>query len=392
MPVTMTKRAMTTRAIEGWVETEFEPVLDAFTANFDERGEIGAAVSVYADGRPVVDLWGGVADPHTGRAWVAETIVPVFSSTKGVTAVCVNHAIERDLLDPDARVAQYWPEFAANGKDGITVRQLVSHQAGLPLVEGAFTIDEVLAWDPMVAQLAAQHPIWEPGTNHGYHMRTFGWLVGEVMRRATGRTVGAYLREEVAAPLGIDFFIGLPEELESRVAPVVPPDSDMRAALEPLRDKLLLARVFDNPGGLFNYDEMWNSRAMHAAELPSSNGIGDARALARLYASCIGGGVDGVRTLEPETVRAATEEQVRGPDAVIMVESAYGLGFMLGSSFGAANRPSVFGHAGAGGSLSFADPDSGLAFGYVMNHLRFDPTGDLRSESLVRAAYASLPR
>jgi CubicO group peptidase (beta-lactamase class C family) len=383
-------RMTTTSAIDGWVETDFEAVLDAFATNFDERGEIGAAVSVYRDGVPVVDLWGGTADPRTGRAWAADTIVPLFSSTKGVTAICVNHAIERGLVDPNARVAQYWPEFATNGKDAITVRQLLSHQAGLPLVEGSFSLDEVLGWDPMVVQLAAQAPIWEPGTKHGYHMRTFGWLVGEVLRRATGRTVGAYLREEIVAPLGIDFFIGLPETLEPRVAQLVPPDTDMRDALDPLRDKLLLARVFDNPSGLFNYDDMWNTRAVHAAEMPSSNGIGDARALARLYASCIGEGIDGVRILRPETVRAATEQQVRGPDAVIMVETAFGLGFMLGSSFGAANRATAFGHAGAGGSLSFADPDSGLAFGYVMNHLRFDPTGDPRSESLVRAAYASL--
>jgi CubicO group peptidase (beta-lactamase class C family) len=379
-----------TAAVDGWAEAAFEPVLDAFAANFDERGEVGAAVCVYLDGRPVVDLWGGFADVRTGRKWAADTIVPVFSSSKGVTAVCVNVAIERGLVDPNACVADYWPEFAGRGKGAITVRQAMSHQAGLPLVEGTFTLDEVLAWDPMVEQLARQDPIWQPGTQHGYHMRTFGWLVGEILRRATGRSVGAFLRDEIAAPLGIDFYIGLPEALEPRVARIVPPDADMRAALEPFREKLLLARVFDNPSGLFNYDDMWNTRAIHAAELPSSNGIGDARALARLYASCIGDGVDGVRTLQPASVAAATTEQVRGTDAVIMIETAYGLGFMLGTCFGAANPPSVFGHAGAGGSLSFADPETGLALGYVMNHMRFDPAGDPRSESLVRAAYASL--
>jgi CubicO group peptidase (beta-lactamase class C family) len=383
---------MRINAIEGFVATEFEPVLDAFEANFDERGEVGAAVSVYLDGEPVVDLWGGVADPTTGREWTADTIVPVFSSTKGVTAVCVNLLVERGRLDPDARVASYWPEFAAAGKDAVTVRQLLSHQAGLPLVEGEFTLDDVLGWEAMVAQLAAQPPLWEPGTQHGYHMRTYGWLAGELIRRVTGQTAGAFLRDAVAAPIGIDFWIGLPEALEPRVARLVPPASDMRAALEPLRDRLLLARVFDNPSGLFNYDEMWNTRALHAAELPSSNGIGDARALARLYASCIGDGVDGVRTLADATIQAATTEQVRGPDAVIMVESAFGLGFMLGSSFGAANPASVFGHAGAGGSLSFADPATGVAFGYVMNDLRFDPAGDPRSESLVRAVYAAVAR
>jgi CubicO group peptidase (beta-lactamase class C family) len=377
-------------AVGGWVETEFEPVLDAFAANFDERGEIGAAVCVYRDGRPVVDLWGGVADPTTGRAWGDDSIVGVFSSTKGVTAVCANLLMEQGLLDPDAAVASYWPEFAAKGKGAITVRQVMSHQAGLPFVEGVFTLDEVLAWDPIVEQLARQEPIWPPGTKHGYHMRTYGWLVGELIRRATGTTAGRFLRREVADPLGIDFWIGLPEELEPRVAPVVPPRTDMRAALAPLRDRLLLARVFDNPSGLFNYDDMWNTRALHAAELPSSNGIGSARALARLYASLVGDGVDGVRTLQPATVEAATVEQVRGPDAVIIEETAFGLGFMLGSSFGAANPDSAFGHAGAGGSLSFADPSAGVAFGYVMNDLRFDSGGDPRSESLVRATYAAL--
>jgi CubicO group peptidase (beta-lactamase class C family) len=375
--------------IGGWVETEFEAVLDAFTANFDERGEVGAAVCVYRDGRPVVDLWGGVADVATGRVWVEDSIVGVFSSTKGVTAVCANLLMERGELDPDATVATYWPEFAANGKDAITVRQVMSHQAGLPLVEGVFTLDEVLAWDPIVEQLARQEPIWPPGTKHGYHMRTYGWLVGELIRRVTGTTAGRFLRREVADPLGIDFWIGLPEELEPRVAPLVPPRTDMRAALAPLRDRLLLARVFDNPSGLFNYDGMWNTRALHAAELPSSNGIGSARALARLYASLVGDGVDGVRTLQPATVTAATVEQVRGPDAVIIEETAFGLGFMLGSSFGAANPETAFGHAGAGGSLSFADPSTGIAFGYVMNDLRFDPGGDPRSESLVRATYVA---
>jgi CubicO group peptidase (beta-lactamase class C family) len=376
--------------ISGWVETEFEPVLDAFAANFDERGEVGGAVCVYRDGRPVVDLWGGVADPANGRAWAEDTIVGVFSSTKGVTAVCANLLIERGQLDPDAKVASYWPEFAANGKGVITVRQVMGHQAGLPLVEGVFTLDEVLAWDPIVEELAQQEPIWEPGTKHGYHMRTYGWLVGELIRRITGTTAGRFLRREIAEPLGLDFWIGLPEDLEPRVATLVLPRSDMRAALAPLRDRLLLARVFDNPSGLFNYDGMWNTRALRAAELPSSNGIGSARALARLYASLIGDGVDGVRTLQPATVAVATVEQVRGPDAVIIEETAFGLGFMLGSSFGAANPETVFGHAGAGGSLSFADPRTGVAFGYVMNDLRFDPGGDPRSESLVRATYAAL--
>ena len=370
---------------EGW-----GAVHDAFVANFEERGEVGAAVAVHVDGRKVVDLWGGIADPASGRPWAEDTIVPTFSSTKGVTAIGANLAIERGLLDPDATVASYWPEFAAAGKERITVRQVLSHQAGLPLVEADLTLDEVLAWDPVVTALAAQAPLWEPGTQHGYHMRTYGWLVGELLRRTTGRSPGTFLREEVTEPLGVAFWVGLPEAEERRVAAVLPPTSSLREVLSAFGDALLLARVFANPGGHFDYDDMWNARELHACELPSSNGIGDARGLSRLYASCIGDGVDGCRTLRPATVAAATVEQVRGPDAVIMAESCFGLGFMLGKSFGPANPRSCFGHAGAGGSLAFADPESGLAFGYVMNDLRFDATGDPRSETLVRAARAAV--
>jgi CubicO group peptidase (beta-lactamase class C family) len=377
-------------AIEGEVTAGFEGVRAAFAANFRDRGEVGAAVAVYLHGEKVVDLWGGVADPGSGRPWTEDTIVGVFSSTKGVTAIGVNLAIERGLLDPAAPVASYWPEFAANGKDRITVAQVMSHQAGLPLVEGDFTLDEALSWTPIVEALAAMAPIWEPGTQHGYHMRTYGWLAGELLRRVTGApTPGTYLRDEVTGPAGADFWVGLPEAEERRVARLIPPRTSLRKALGSFGDSLLLARVFANPGGHFDYDDMWNTRRLHAAELPSSNGIGDARGLARLYAGCIGD-VDGHRTLRPATVERATVEQACGPDAVIMAETCFGIGFMLGKSFGPANPSTCFGHAGAGGSLAWADPASGLAFGYVMNDLRFDTTGDPRSETLVRATRTAI--
>ncbi|MHB8464758.1 MAG: serine hydrolase domain-containing protein [Acidimicrobiales bacterium] len=378
--------------VDGIADPGWGGVADAFVANFDEHGEVGAAVCVYRNGHKVVDLWGGTADVTSGRPWTEETIVLVFSSTKGVTAVGANLAIERGLLDPDAMVASYWPEFAAAGKGAITVRQVLSHQAGLPYVDGAFTLDEVLSWTPIVDALARQAPAWEPGTAHGYHMRTYGWLVGELLRRTSGRSPGTFLRDEVTGPLDVDFWVGLPEEEEPRVARLVPPSSSLKEVLAPLGDSLLLARVFSNPGGHFDYDDMWNTRKLRACELPSSNGIGDARGLAKLYASCIGDGVDGRRSLSPATVEAATTEHVRGTDRVIMIESCFGLGFMLGESFGAANPSTSFGHAGAGGSLAFADPASGLAFGYVMNDLRFDPKGDPRSEGLVRAAVAAARR
>jgi CubicO group peptidase (beta-lactamase class C family) len=375
--------------IGGWVDYEFEPVLDAFAANFDAHDEVGAAVCVYVDGRPVVDLWGGLADATTGREWEPDTVTLVYSSTKGVTSVCANRLIEQGRLDPDATVAHYWPEFAANGKEAITVRQALSHQAGLPYVIGDFTLDEALAWDPIVTAIAMQAPIWPPGTQHGYHMRTFGWIVGEIIRRIEGRTVGAFWRDEIANELGLDFWIGLPDEIEPRVARLVPPKRDLGELLQKFGADLLLTEVFASPGGLFGYNEMWNTRALHACELPSSNGIGDARSLARMYASCIGT-IDGVRTLREATVAAATVEQACGEDAVLMHKSCFGLGFMLGNAFGAANPHSAFGHAGAGGSLAFADPAAGVGFGYVMNDLRFEATGDPRSEGLVRAVYQSL--
>jgi CubicO group peptidase (beta-lactamase class C family) len=222
-------------------------------------------------------------------------------------------------------------------------------------------------------------------------MRTFGWLVGELVRRADPqhRTLGRWFRDEIADPLALDFWIGLPESLEPRVARLVPPKADLRAALQAFGDDLLLTRVFSNPGGHFNYDDMWNTRALHAAELPSSNGIGDARSLARMYAAVIGE-VDGTRVLQEDTLKAATVERACGTDEVLMIDTCFGLGFMLGPSFGKANPPHAVGHAGAGGSLAFADPDRNLAFGYVMNDLRFDPKGDPRSESLVQAVYACL--
>jgi CubicO group peptidase (beta-lactamase class C family) len=373
--------------VEGTCEPGFDAVRDAFVRNFAEYREVGAACCVYVDGRPVVDIWGGVADAATGRGWADDTIVLVFSSTKGVIATAANLLVERGELDLDAPVAEYWPEFAAAGKERVLVRAVLSHQAGLPVVDGEFTLDDVLAWQPVVDALAAQAPRWEPGSAHGYHMRTYGWLVGEIVRRVTGRTIGPFVAEELAAPLELDFWIGLPEGQEQRCATIVPAGS--ADLVELLPEGTLLREAIPNPGGLFAYDERWNTRPFHAAELPSSNGIGDARSLARLYSSLIGE-VDGVRLLAPGTVKAAATPQARGIDAVLMVETAYGLGFMLPPSLDERAGPGAFGHPGAGGSLACADPDAGFAFAYVMNQLRFDPVRYPRSANLVRAVYESI--
>jgi CubicO group peptidase (beta-lactamase class C family) len=377
--------------IAGTVAPGYETVREAFAANFETGGEVGAAVAAYRDGRPVVDLWAGEADASEHRPWAGGTIVGIFSSTKGLAAIATHVCVQRGLLDVDAPVAHYWPEFAAAGKEAVPVRWLLSHQVGLPFVEGDFTLDEVLAWEPVVRALAAQAPVWEPGTRHGYHMRSYGWLVGEVVRRASGApTFGTFFRTEIAEPLGLSTWIGLPASEQGRCARLVPPPGIIGEALaDPALDPLV-ATVMTGPSDLFQTYESFNRADVRAAEMPSSNGISDARSMARVYAACIGE-VDGRRLLSAATVDAATVVQASGPDRIIGMDVDYALGFTSGPMLPSACGPRAFGHGGAGGSMAFADPDTGLAFGYVMNRMRFDPD-DRRAEDLATAAYAAATR
>ena len=382
--------------IRGRVEPGFEPVRDAFAANFAEHGEVGAAVCVLRDGAPVVDLWGGLADAHTGRAWQRDTMAIVFSTTKGITAACIARLVERGLVELDAPIARYWPEFAANGKEAVSVRDVMTHQAGLAEVEGTFTLEQAAAGAPIAAALARQKPQWPPRSRHGYHARSYGWILGELVRRITGRRFGAVLAEEIAAPLGLerDLYVGLPEDQDARVARTIPsPEPKSEAALE-LRLKFMgpdtpLGRVLSGPSGLFDYGEMWNTRLLRGAELPSSNGIATARALARVYGALVGP-VDGVRLLAPSTVEHFRKLQVDGPDAVLMLPTRFATGFALPPMLGPDCPPACFGHPGAGGSLAFADPEQRIGFGYAMNQLHFGMTQDPRAAGLVRALYASL--
>ncbi len=381
--------------VGGLVAPGFEPVQEAFTANFD-HGDVGAACCIYANGVPVVDLVGGLADPDTERAWTPETIALVFSTTKGATAICANRLIERGALDPDAPVAVFWPEFAQNGKDGVLVRHVLSHSAGLPVVEGAFTLDQALAWDPVVEQLARQATRWEPGTAVGYHLRTYGWLVGELVRRITGTTIGAFFAEEVATPLGLDFWIGLPAALEPRVArnlaPPSPTDPELRALMDAvMAPGTLMGDALTGPSELFHYDDMWNTRALHACELPSSNGIGSAHAVARMYAATVGT-VDGTRLLSDASVERATQMQSDGTDVVLGSPTRYGLGFSISPTVNLSAGPHAFGHSGAGGSLGFADPEHGIGFGYVMNRMKLGLNLDRRPANLVAAVYECVSR
>ncbi|GAB2990168.1 serine hydrolase domain-containing protein [Streptomyces pseudoechinosporeus] len=386
--------------IDGEVEAGFEPVREAFTANFARHGDIGAAVCVYRDGRPVVDLWGGIADPDTDRPWARDTLQLVYSATKGATATAAHLLAERGALDLDAPVAEYWPEFAANGKAEIPVRWLLSHQASLVALDQPVPLAEALTWQPMVAALAAQRPLWTPGTAHGYHGRTWGWLVGEVIRRVSGRTPGRFFADEIGGPLGLDFFIGLPASERHRVSRMayqqpevdfttVPPESipeELREMVAAWRDPNSFSnRAFQvtDPAEID-----FNSPEVQAAELPASNGIGTARGLARMYAALIGE-VDGVRLLTPETLASATKEQASGTDQVMVMPSRFSSGYMLPTETNPMTGPNSFGHTGRGGSLAFADPEHGIAFGYAMNHI-IGGLDDVRATSLVDAVRRSL--
>ncbi|SHF63047.1 serine hydrolase domain-containing protein [Streptoalloteichus hindustanus] len=379
--------------IQGEIARGFEPVRDAFAENFAREQEIGAAVTVYQHGRPVVDLWAGQADADTGRAWTSDTLQFVFSATKGVTAICALVLAQRGALDLDAPVADYWPEFAAEGKGRIPVRWLLTHQAGLPVLDERVPLAEALRWDPVVEALAAQRPVWEPGTAHGYHALTYGWLVGEVVRRITGRSLGSFLREEIAAPLDLDFWIGLPAAEHHRVSRAISWEmEDLKASVdapEVMFDPTSLAmRTHHVTEPQFDHRDprVW------AAEMPSVNGLGTAHSLARLYAALVSE-VDGVRVLDERTVAEASTVHTSGVERIHGFDIRYGLGFLLPPENGQPSPlvgPRSFGHPGYGGSLGFADPEHGLGFGFVANHLGAPQLVDPRSLRLARAVYACL--
>jgi CubicO group peptidase (beta-lactamase class C family) len=383
--------------IKGTVDDGFGKVADAFQQNFAEHGELGAAFALYVDGVPRVDIWAGVADATTGRAWDNDTLQLVFSTTKGAAAICVARLVEAGKISYDEPVAIYWPEFGAAGKDAITVAEMMSHRAAVPYVDAMLPLDEILAITPVVEALAAQAPVWELGTAHGYHALTFGWLAGELVRRVDGRTLGRYFAEEVAAPLGLDFWIGLPESEEPRVSRI--------EAMAPPSDPAVLAMMmeFMGPGtigfkalfmngvlmGLDPTNNPFNTRAVHATEMPAANGITNARSLARMYAATVGE-VDGVRVLGGATMRAASAEAVSGPDKALIVPTRFGYGFMLHNEILQLLSDGCFGHAGVGGSLGYADPAAKVGYGYVMNQMGGDIAGDPRTIGLNDAVRACL--
>jgi len=391
-------------AVDGHVDAGFERVRDELVRNFEERGEVGAAYALHVEGRKVVDIWGGIADDRTGRPYLADTLQLVFSTTKGATAACANLLAQQGRLDVDEPVAAYWPEFARAGKERIPVRWLLCHKAGLPTIDRRLTFDEALAWEPVIEALEAQAPLWEPGTAHGYHAYTFGHLVGEVVRRIDGRSLGTFFREEIAEPLGLEFWIGLPEDQEHRVAPLhgalldEPADPAAAAVFRSfLGPATLLGRAL-SLNGAFTGRDYANTSAFRAAEIPAANGVTNARSLSRFYAGLVGAVDDGPG--EPLLTRAqldrARERQTVGPDRVLSfpglfeVASTIGLGFWTSSPFAPFGGAGAFGHAGAGGSVGFADPEHLVAGGYVMNRMLPGLTGDPRSRALIGASYESV--
>jgi CubicO group peptidase (beta-lactamase class C family) len=381
-------------SVRGTVVDGWEPVRAAFEVNHASGSEVGSAVSVYHRGQKVVDLWGGSFDVAGNRPYDEDTLQLVFSTTKGITAIAVAICVQRGLLDYDALVADYWPEFAAAGKERVTIAQLLSHQAGLVALDAPLNLEDALDWDGMVARLAAQAPLWEPGTGHGYHAVTYGWLAGELVRRVDPkrRSLGAFVADEVVAPVDAEAWIGLPEEQEPRVSPVIsgppPEDPGVRALMEQMIGPDTLGGRALTLNGAFKLgpDSQFNDRAVHAAEIPAANGITNARSLARIYAATIGD-VDGVRLLDADTVaRARTTVTPAGePDKVLVFPSTFGMGFMTSGMFTPMLGEGSFGHAGAGGSLAFAHPESEIGFGYVMNRMDNTLNGDVRAFSLVDA-------
>ncbi|MGW9119942.1 serine hydrolase domain-containing protein [Streptomyces sp. NPDC055663] len=370
----------------GFVAKGFEAVADAFRANLRERGDTGAAVCVYHRGIPVVDLVGGCFRP--------DAVQVIRSASKGVIAVLAHVLAHRGELDFDLPVAEVWPEFAQEGKGRIPIRWLFTHQAGVTSLDRRLTVEDVLARTPAVEAVAAQRPNWEPGTAHGYHDLTYGWLTGEVLRRLTGRTVGELVRRELAGPLGLDLWIGLPHEVRPRLVetlPAPPPSAELRddPRAKALREALADPESFAHRA-LLNPDifAVEHTGPYLSAEVPAANGVSNARSLARLYASCVGE-VDGIRLLPDDATRSAAAEQARGTDRVVGYFRRYATGFMLPDP----TRPmggldtSCFGHYGMGGSVAFADPDHALAFGYTtvqdQSHVGADP----RSRALGEAAW-----
>lgn len=378
--------------VHGHAEGRFESLVDVFAENWHLYDEVGAGFSLYVDGEELVSIWGGWADPDPGRPWQEDTMAVTFSATKGVTAICVHHLAEQGRIDLDAPVARYWPEFAAAGKQNVSVRWVLSHRAGLYSIEAPLTLEEVLAVRPVADALARQAPAWEPGTAHLYHPLSYGYILGELVRRVTGKPLARYVREDVGGPIDADVWIGLPAEQEHRVARLFPATGDLQPDIAGVtaamaeRDspgaKAFLGNVF--PPGFLGDGTDFNSPEVHASEIPAAGGIASARGLARLYAATVSE-VDGTRLLSRATMEAARQVQSEGPPLGSDVPGLrLSMGFQLDCDSRRMLTPDSFGHYGFGGSVGIADPGLRVGFGYVPNQLRGGMGGDVRPRRLMK--------
>jgi CubicO group peptidase (beta-lactamase class C family) len=394
----MTDSTHSSAPIDGDCDDRFSAVREAFAVNFADEDEIGAGVCVRVGGRIVVDLWGGHRDAARTRVWERDTLVNTYSVGKGVAAMLLLSSVEAGELELDAPVARWWPEFAAEGKGDVTVRQLASHQAGLPAVRKRLSEDAWLDWETMCGALAGQEPYWDPGTAHGYHTNTFGFLIGELIRRATGVPIGEILTRVMAEVGAGDFYYGLPQREHGRAAEIVAPQAVLTtpeqwamafpATGDEEHDTMIWHGYF-NPSGLSGIGSV-NTAPWRSAVVPSTNGHGTARAVAALYDSLLGRSPSGCAWPGKALLREATSVEVDGPDRVLGRDSRFGVGFqltmpgrLLGRSEGS------FGHYGYGGALGFADPEADVAFGYLMNRPG-DRWQTPRTQRLVDAVYASL--
>lgn len=366
----MSSPSPTNPPIEGVCDHGFQRVRDAFLENFADDGEWGAAACVILDGRVVADIWGGFVDWERSVPWHRDQMVNAYSTGKGLATILALNAVERGEIDLDAPVANVWPEFAAAGKDGVTLRMLLTHQAGLPAIRQRLQPDDKYDWDYMCRLLAAEAPFWTPGSGHGYHVNTFGFLVGETLHRATGLPIGRLLQERLAEPLGVDYYWGVPEREHHRIAPLLQEDPRLDTpdqwamAFPPTGDEAhdtMIWHTYFNPPGFSGHGAV-DTRAWREAAIPSNNGHGNARAMAHIYDHYLQGFVGQSLRAEAATI------QVDGPDIVLGSDSRFGLGFQIAlPDRPMGPNPASFGHGGHGGSLGWADPDLNLAFGYVTN-------------------------
>lgn len=386
--------------VEGVCDEKFAGVVDAFAENFTSRDEVGANVSITIEGETVVDLWGGRKE-REGAAWEEDTVSIVFSCTKGATALCAHMLVEQGKLDLDAKVADYWPEYACNGKEETTVAMMLDHSAGVPHVRPPVKEGGYNDYDYMVDLVQNEEAFWVPGTRNGYHGVTFAWTVGELVHRASGKRLGQFFADEVAGPLGLDFWIGTPEEIEPRVAPMIPTLPELDAPLSRftqavLNDPSSASHLFLMNSGGFNF----NSREAHAAEIGSANGITNGRGLAGMYAPLANGGsLKGVDLVGADTLaRMGRVAMATHDDATLLIPSRFALGFMKSMDNRALGVPdasavlsdAAFGHVGMGGSIGFADPEAAMSFGYNMNRMGVGILLNDRGQSLIDAAYRSL--